>query len=453
MRSLAEFSVEWLEVMLRQVHNKPGSRLEFVETNRKSEDGLSHSFRSAFRYLRHPSVFVAIYLALAVPTVFAQMFGPMPANSAPASATKAATANSNTTTPVQPTVAGQASGEQLRLAQQQGKADTAVLDWVLANSGQLKGDIKAGEMRVAFTITPAEGWWDKAGGGKLIWHDAPDGNVHLRIFVLDLADGRLVPDLAIRATLTDANGNEQSTPADFGWYPLINAYGGNVPMDTDSIYTLRVTIDPLQPNHVFAASGRFERPVIAEFPPVQIMLEAVSGLPAATDNNFANEAELLKPCSAALSAAITALWQHSVSGSEQPFGDYFVGYALDYSGLSTPLASSKRRLKNLVDFSGKDSVRVELLPRDVRTGRLIPGLKPQATLVAADGKSYGPGELILAWHPWLTHYGHASRIPRKDVYKLRVHFDAPGFRRWGRQSERFAVPADVEFDHVSLSSE
>jgi hypothetical protein len=444
MRSLDEFSVECLEAMLRY---EPGSCLGFADSSRKLVDGLSHSFRSAFRYLSQPSVFLAIYLALAAPFALAQSSTPSPANNA------AAAANSNASTPVQPPLAGTANAEQLRLALQQGKADTAVLDWVLANSGQLKGDMNAGEMRIAFTITPAEGWWDKAGGGKLAWHEAPDGNIHLRIFVLDLADGRLVPDLTVRATLIDANANEQSVPADFGWYPLINAYGGNLPMDTDSSYTLRVTIDPMQPHHVFAASTHFEHPAIAEFSPVQITQEAVSELPLATDNGSANEAELLKPSNAALSAAITALWQQSVSGSEQPFGDYFVGYALNYSGLSKPLASSKLHLKKLIDLGGKDSVHFEILPRDSHTGRFIPGLKPQATLIAADGKPYGPGELILAWHQWLTHYGRVARIPRKGLYKLRVHFDAPGFRRWGRQSERFAVPADVEFDHISLNSE
>src|SRR5450755_1413615 len=130
----------------------------------------------------------------------------------------------------------------LRLAQAQGRAESAAVDWVLDNSGPLHGDIHAGEFRVAFTITPAEGWWDKAGGGKLAWHDAPAYNVHLRIFVLDLADGRLVPGLHLRATLIDANGNEQAAPVAFGWYPLINAYGGNVPLVTDSSYTLRVEI-------------------------------------------------------------------------------------------------------------------------------------------------------------------------------------------------------------------
>ena len=142
-----------------------------------------------------------------------------------------------------PPPSAQATDEASRLVQAQGRAETAALDWVLANSGPLHGDTHAGEFRVAFTITPAEGWWDKAGGGKLAWHEAPAYNVHLRIFVLDLADGRLVPGLHLRATLLDANGNEQAAAVAYGWYPLLNAYGGNVPLDADSSYTLRVVID------------------------------------------------------------------------------------------------------------------------------------------------------------------------------------------------------------------
>jgi hypothetical protein len=370
----------------------------------------------------------------------------------------------NASTPVQLPAVDPGSGatqEQLRLAHQQGKADTAVLEWVLANSGDIKGDTRAGEMRIAFTITPAEGWWDKAGSGTLAWHDAPVDNVHLRIFVLDLMDGRLVPGLSLRATLIDPNGNEQSAPSDFGWYPLINAYGGNLPIEVDGSYTLRVTVDaqsvnaqskgaPLPLHHPVSAGDRFQHTTIAEFPPVQITQDAVAQMGLATASASANEAALLKPCNAALSAAITALWQQSVSGYEKPAGDYFVGYALDYSGRSVQIAGSKLRIKNLVEFTGKDNVRLAVLPRDSRTGRLIPGLKLQASLIAADGKLYGPGELPVLWNPWINQYGRDSRIPRKGFFKLRIHLDAPAFRRWGRQSERFAAPADVEFDDVSL---
>jgi hypothetical protein len=428
-------------------------RLEFAAATQSPEDGLLQSLRFPWRYRGLSAWFIAICCILSAPLVFAQEPSSSP------SSYPSMTSQSSVSTPVElPAVVpgNGASPEQLRLAYQQGRADIAVLDWVLANSGEIKGDTRAGEMRIAFTITPAEGWWDNAGDGKLAWHDAPVDNVHLRIFVLDLMDGRLVPGLSLRATLIDPNGNEQSAPSDFGWYPLINAYGGNVPMDVDSSYTLRVTVEaqskgPLLPqHHAVSAGDRFQHTTLAEFPPVQITQDAVSQMALATTTASANEAALLKPCNAALSAAITAIWQQSVSGYEKPAGDYFVGYALDYSGRTVQIAGSKLRIKNLVEFTGKDNMRLSVLPRDSRTGRLIPGLKLQASLIAADGKLYGPGELPVLWNPWLTQYGRDSRIPRKGFYKLRVHLDSPGFRRWGRQSERFAAPADVEFDDVSL---
>jgi hypothetical protein len=426
----AELSVEWVAEMLCPLLNKvPEPGLGSAASPRKPEDGLPQRFRY---YWRNFSVlFAVLVLALSTPAVIAQQPGwpPVPATA-------------NASTPVQrPLTPSDGSTEaQLLLAGQQGKADTALLDWVLANSGPLEGDIHAGELRIAYTITPTEGWWDKAGGGMLAWHDAPGNNVHLRIFVLSLADGRMVPGLNLRATLTDVNGNEQSLPVAFGWYPLINAYGGNFPLDAESSYTLRVTIE----------RDNFEHTIVAEFPPVPLAQDAVAQLPLATATAFANEAELLKPYNAALSAAITALWRESVSGIEKPSGDYFVAYALDYSGLAMPLAGAKLHPKNLIEFTGKDNVRLTLLVRDSRTGRLIPGLKPQAILIGADGKPYGPGELPLVIHSWLYHYGRNARIPRKGLYKLQVHFDAPGFRRWGRESERFAASAEVEFDGVSL---
>jgi hypothetical protein len=434
MRGLTELSVEWVAEMLRPLlHNVPEPGLGFAVSPRKPEDGLPQRFSSDWRY--SSAVLAALFLALSALAAFAQQPAPFPA---PATTT----ATPDTSTPLHPPQAasGASTPAQLLLAEQQGKADTAILDWVLANSGPLVGDARAGEFRIAFTITPAEGWWDKAAGGTLAWHEAPDGNVHLRIFVLNLADGRMVPGLTLRATLTDANGNEQSVPVDFGWYPLMNAYGGNFPLDADSVYTLRVTV----------GRSNFEHTTVAEFPPVPIVQEAMLELPLATATASANESELLKPSNAALSAAITTLWQQSVSGVENPAGDYFVAYALDYSGLSMPLAGAKLHPKNLLELTGKDNVRLAVLVRDSRTGRLIPQLKPQANLIAADGKPYGPGEMPPVIQSWLYHYGRNTRIPRKGLYKLRVHFDAPGFRRWGRQSERFAAPADIEFEDVSL---
>jgi len=401
---------------------------------------LSHETAFVFRG-RHALLFATLLIAM---WLAPNAHGQQPALTNRANAV-------NASTPVKPPEPMPANGAYARLAQEQGKADSAVLDWVLANSGPVKGDMRAGELRIAFTVTPAEGWWDKAGSGQLTWHAAPAGNVHLRIFVVDASDGRLVPGLSLRATLVDANGNEQSAPADFGWYPLLNAYGGNVPIDADSDYALRVAVDPVLPQNRLSQDERLTHATIAEFPPVTISRDAILQLPVATSTAFNNEAELLKPCNAALSAAITALWQHSASGSEQPAGDYFAGYALDDSALVPPNLETKLHLR--IHVSGKAEVRVVVFPRDSRTGRLIPGLKPQISITAANGAQFGPGELPTIWHPWFNHYGRSVRLPRDGTYKLHVHFDAPGFRRWGRQSERFASALDVDFDNVSLKEE
>ncbi len=410
---------------------------------------MPKSTRFVWRYRRSSLLLFAICTTICIssyaPTAFAQQ-----AQDAPF---PTPTALSNASTPVRSPDAAQNSRgtpERIRLAKQQGTADTAVLDWVLANSGPIKGDARAGQMRIAFSITPAEGWWDKAGNNRLAWHEAPDDALHLRVFVLDLVDGRTVPGLTIRATLIDANGNEQPAALAFGWYPLINAYGGNVAMDTDGLYTLRVTVDAVTPHREGSPASQV---TVAEFPPVPISLEALTKQPLATTAAIGNEAELLKPCNAALSASITELWQQSASGAEKPAGDYFVGYALGSSELAMQLGGAKLHPKSLIDFSGKENVRLTILPRDSRTGRLIPNLKPLASLIAPDGKTYGPGEMPLVWSTWITQYEREARISRKASYKLRVHFDAPSFRRWGRESERFAAPADVEFDAISLKPE
>lgn len=120
--------------------------------------------------------------------------------------------------------------------------DAAVLDWVLAHSGPVNGDRRAGDLRVAYTLTAAEGWWENAGGGKLAWRDAPANQAHLRIFILG-ADRRLLPNLAVHARFTDEFGNLRTLPVDFGWYPLINAYGANLTIEPDHAYSLHVSVE------------------------------------------------------------------------------------------------------------------------------------------------------------------------------------------------------------------
>jgi hypothetical protein len=346
-----------------------------------------------------------------------------------------------------------------RLARSLGRAETTLVNWVLDHSGPVNGNTFAGEYRIAYTITPAEAWWDNAGDGALAWHDAPANNLHLRIFVLDRYDGRLVPNLRLRVMLTDTRGNRHPAAVDYGWYPLVNAYGGNIAIDTDGTYTLSVAIDSdpelsLRSPHAAsleaAPEEQISRITVARFAPIAISREEVSHLPLATTSAAAVEYDMLRPFNDALSAAISAWWKHSAAGKEKPSGDYFVAYALnDSAGLGT-------RLKNLLAFSGKDEARLSVLVRDSRSGRILPGLDPKALLVEADSgrktdASNDPAELQPAWHPWLTPYASQVRMRGADRYQLRVWAAAPGFRRWGRESGRFGSPVEIEFNDVSLS--
>lgn len=366
----------------------------------------------------------------------------------PAQSQPSAPAKQASTAPVaSPAAQTAGAGDPQQLVQAQGRADSAVVDWVLAHSGPLCGDTRAGDFRVVFSITPAEGWWDKAGEGKLAWHEAPANSFHLRIFVLNSGDGRLAPNLSIRAALVDGNGNRQPAPVDFGWYPLVSAYGGNLPMVADGSYRLRVAIEQdtalaLHPLHI--SDEHLLRTTVAQFAPITITRNGVMLEPMATAIAAENEATLLKPGIDALSAAIRALWLQAASGAEQRVGDYFIAYALSSS-------ESGFHVKGLLP--GKDSAQLVLLVRDSRTGRFLYGLAPKGDLIASNGTPLGPDELQPIWHPWLAPYGRNLRLPRKGLYRLLVGFDAPGFRRWGRRSERFASPAEIKFEKLSLKPE
>ena len=318
----------------------------------------------------------------------------------------------------------------------QGKAESALLDWVMENSGPLKGDIRAGQFRVAYTITPAEGWWQKAAGNTLEWHEPSAGGFHLRVFVAG-ADGRLISTLRLHATLIDGYGNLQSAPVAFGWYPLINAYGANVPLELPGELRLRVVLD---------TPGEGEKGTTTiDFPSLPVTAEALSHIPLATAIVPSDEAALLKPCNEALREAITALWKRSAAGEERAAGDYFIGYAM----AAPPGAGSQ--LKRDLGLAHHDEP-LTLLIRDSRSGRLIPGLVPHASLVAADGSRNEAGGFDMDWRAWLMAYRGGSHLHGARDATLRVRFDAPGFRRWGRQSERFAAPGEIEFHPAGASA-
>ncbi|MDR3763371.1 MAG: hypothetical protein P4M01_04675 [Acidobacteriota bacterium] len=320
--------------------------------------------------------------------------------------------------------------------------DATLLEWILSHSGPAIGDRRAGELRVAYTFTAAEGWWENAADNKLAWHDAPAGQVHLRIFVLG-ADLRLLPNLAVHARLTDELGNTRTLPVDIGWYPLLNAYGTNLELAPGHSYALRVTVE------ADAANGN-GLPIVADFSPLPLTAEMLAAMPLASSISFAEEAELLRPGNAAQTAAITSLWQQTDSGAEEAAGDYFVGYAMGEATVIHARRDADLHRTGLRALGRVGATALAVFPRDARTGRVVPGLTVHAELLSGEGKSFGDAILSTEHTRWFDLYQRQANVPRKAVYKLRVRFAPPGFRRWGRQGERFAAPVDVELHNVIL---
>lgn len=178
--------------------------------------------------------------------------------------------------------------------------------------------------------------------------------------------------------------------------------------------------------------------------------EMLASLPLATAIGFPEEAEMLRPGNAARTASITELWKQTDSGAEEAAGDYFIGYAVGETSVVNAHRDADAHRAGLRAFGRGGSVAIAVFPRDARTGRVVAGLEVNAELLSSANQSFGGGALSPAHALWFDLYQRTLGAPRKAVYKLRVRFAAPGFRRWGRQSELFAAPVDVELHNVIL---
>ena len=147
------------------------------------------------------------------------------------------------------------------------------------------------------------------------------------------------------------------------------------------------------------------------------------------------------------------LYEDVNSGAAKPAGDYRVGYAIDYALASWEFSKAKSKFIYAIDTEESTQVNahVEATVQETRTGRFVPGLRLTATLADLPGKALGSHELPFEWHPWAFHYGENWRVPRSGFYRLRLHGEAPAFRRYGREAGRvFARGFDVDFDSIRV---
>lgn len=346
----------------------------------------------------------------------------------------------------------EATEAQLNLAHKQGYAEERAEKWYLTHAAPAAHQQPAGEYIVAYALSAPEGWYDLA-GETLAWHPPAAGaTAHLRVFVRDAADDRPLPGLTVRATFTPAGGAPlapQELPT--GWYPLLSAYGDNVALPAGT-YHLRLDISRLPFRRHDPYNGdRLTHAAVVEFD--KVPLPTTLARQAPLSDAAAAATELAQAQGDAYHETLAALYDDTNSGAARPVGDYLAGYALDYALAAWEFDKDKNKFIYEIDTeeSARFNAHVEATVQEARTGRFVPGLHLTASLADAQGHDLGTHELPFEWHPWVFHYGENWRVPRSGFYRLRLHADAPAFRRYGREVGRvFGHGFDVAFDSVRV---
>ena len=89
----------------------------------------------------------------------------------------------------------------------------------------------------------------------------------------DAADGRFVPELTARATLSSNDGDEDVGPFEgpFIWHPGLHHYGKNVEVPGDGEYDLTIEVDPPEFMHHDEENGdRYAESVEVTFEGVEV---------------------------------------------------------------------------------------------------------------------------------------------------------------------------------------
>ena len=355
-------------------------------------------------------------------------------------------------TPPQMVRSTEATEAQLNLAHKQGYTEERAEKWYLTHAAPAAHQQPAGEYVVAYTLSAPEGWYEPA-GEALVWHPPAAGaTAHLRVFVRDGADDRPLPGLTVQATFTPVSG--ASLPAlavPTGWYPLVSAYGENVALPP-GCYHLKLNISRLPFRRHDPYNGdRLTHPVVVEFD--QVPLTAALATAAALSDLAAADTELAQAQGDVEHQTLGALYEDANAGAAQPAGDYRVGFASDYALATWDFDEKKNKFKFAIDTEETTQLNahVEATVQETRTGRFVPGLHLTATLADLAGHELGTHELPFEWHPWVFHYGENWRVPRAGLYRLRLHAEAPAFRRYGRTvGQVFGRGFDVSFDSVRV---
>ena len=354
------------------------------------------------------------------------------------------------TAPIAPLAApsDEATASQLQLAREQGMAADSALQFWLQSGCASSGRMAAGEYQVAYSLRPPQGTWVSR-NGALQWQP-PSGNALLAVVVLDGADQRPIPGLAIRAQIRRVSGEAVATQQlAYRWGVPLEEYAAALTLPAGE---LRIRLDIEPPGflrHDPINGDRFAEPAFAEFTSVwfdpQRLAHAPSEDPARALELAKLQGQSLARAYAEMSSAVAN------DGAQVLLGDYRVAYAVEFAETYWHMCDGHLRLNLRPEQSTETNAHVEIAVLDALTGRFLPGLDVWVTLVDADGQVVGTESQHFMWHPWMHHYGRNWRIPGSGHYRLRVHVAPPAWPRAGVDpARRFAQPVDVEFPNVRM---
>ena len=316
----------------------------------------------------------------------------------------------------------------------------------------------AGEYQVSYVLSAPEGWYNSA---STDWQPPKAGTTaHLRVFVRDRADGRLVPGVQVQAAFVNPAGQTVLTQTlPYGWYPLLEGYGDNLILPPGA-YRLNLSLSAMPFRRHDPYNGdRFGHPAEADFASVTLPA-GLSGQPPLTEAEE-KQTTLMKIRGEAYHETTLAMYKQANDGKNKPVGDYRVGYAIEYaeaywyfpemehhnnetahSAQSSAATLGKLYYTTKVEASARRNGHVEISVQDERTGRFMPGLRVTGTLTDAENHNVGTQAIPFMWHPWLYHYGENWRVNRSGTYHLHVHADAPPTVASGaKRAERWRNPS------------
>ncbi len=147
--------------------------------------------------------------------------------------------------------------------------------------------------------------------------------------------------------------------------------------------------------------------------------------------------------------ALNQMMRMDQSAPEKRAGDYLFGCAVEEAeGMWVPQGG-----KLVWQGPDNENAHIEVVVRDARDGRFLPGLDVRVTLLDSAGREHGTHAQPFLWHPWLYHYGRNWQVPGPGTYTIRVHVEPPAFPRHDKvNGKRYTDPIDVDFQNVQIKT-